>query len=246
MEGVVLVAGLRPVEVVVGFVDVVELVLGFPDTDLRRLAVPPALDPAAAVEEEAAAEGRNDEVEGFLAGAAPGVSVLPDPVGVLRAIVELAAGVALAGLGEADGLGTGGLELVAVVRTVEEGRALALDAVEPGRGARGVLATGGLPIEPVVGLGFGAAAAPAVGGLGVEEVAMEARALAVVGLVREVPGFFGLAGGFVGGADGSKEAVGAGSSAARGASGCSVTGVGGTSCTLGTFKSDIDNWVPSL
>lgn len=247
IEEVVLVAGLRTVEVapVAGFVDVVELELGFPDTDLRRLDAPPALGPAAAVEEEAVAEGRNDEVEGFFAGTAPGVSVLPDPVGVFRMLVEPVVGLALVAFGVVDGLVTVGLEVVAVVRTVEEGRALGLDGVEPGRGARGVIATGGLPMEPVVGLGFGTAAA-AVGGLAVEAVEAEGRALVVVGLVREVAGFFGLAGGFLDGADGSAEVLGAGSSAAGGASGCSVSGVGGTSCTSGTVKSDIDNWTPLL
>lgn len=247
VEGVVLVAVLRTFEVapVAGFVDVVELELAFPDTDLRRLAAPPALDPVAEVEEEAVVEGRNDDVEGFFAGAAPGVSVLPDPVGVFRAIVEPVVRVVLAALEVADGLVTGGFEVVMVVRAVEEGRALVLDVVEPGRGARGVIATGGLPIEPVVGFGFGAAAA-VVGGLGVEEVAVEGRALAVVGLFREVAGFFGLAGGFLDGADGSEEVAGAGSSATGRASGCSVSGVGGTSCTSGTFKSDMDNWTPSL
>lgn len=249
-----LVAGLRTVEVapVAGFADVVELEPGFPDTDLRRLDAPPALDPAAAVEEEAVAEGRNDEVEGFFAGTAPAVSVLPDPVGVFRAIVEAVVGLALVAFGVVDGLVTVGLEVVADVRTVEEGRALGLDGVEPGRGARGVIATGGLPMEPVVGLGFGTTAA-AVGGLAVEAVEAEGRALVVVvGLVREVAGFFGLAGGFLDGADGadgadgSEEVLGAGSSAAGGASGCSVSGVGGTSFTSGTCKSDIDNWTPLL
>jgi len=110
-------------------------VAGFPDVDLRRLA-PPVLDPGAADEEDAATEGRNDEVEGFLAGAAPSVSELPDPVAVFRAIVELVVGVALVGLGVIDVLSTGGFGVVEVVRAVEEGRTLALDVVGMGRGAR--------------------------------------------------------------------------------------------------------------
>ena len=121
-EGVELRADLRTVELapVAGFVeDEVELVAGFPDADLRRLAAPPALDPGAAVE-EATAEGRNDEVEGFFTGAVPGVSELPDPVAVFRTIVELVVGVELAGLDEADGLGTGGFVVTEVVRAVEE------------------------------------------------------------------------------------------------------------------------------
>jgi hypothetical protein len=192
------VAGLRAVEVapVADFVaDVgVGLVVGFADTDLRRLAAPPAADA------DAAAEGRNDEAEGFFAGAAPDVSVLPDPVGVFRAIVELPDGLVLAVDEDgAAGLGTGGLGV---------GRATALGVVEPGRGARGVPAEAegvgfawGLPIEPVVGLSFGAVAvgvAPAaVGSLEVEEVAVEGRVLVVVVLAREVAGFFGLAGSFL-------------------------------------------------
>jgi hypothetical protein len=118
-EGVELGADLRTAELapVACFVEVeVELVAGLPDADLRRLAAPPALDPAAAVEEEAATEGRNDEVEGFFAGTVPGVSELPDPVAVFRTLVELVVGVALAGLGVVDGLGTGGFVVVEVVR----------------------------------------------------------------------------------------------------------------------------------
>ena len=173
VEGVELVAGLRTTELVpvAGFADIeVELVVGFPDADLRRLAAPPALDPGTVVEEEAT-EGRNDEVEAFFAGAAPGVSELPDPVAVFRAIVELVVGVAPAGLGLVDSLGTGGFRVAEVVRTVEEGRAFALDVEELGRGARGVAATGGFPIEPVVGFGFDATFV-AVEGLEVEEVAV--------------------------------------------------------------------------
>lgn len=173
--GAELVIGLRITELapVAGFVDIeVELVGGFPDADLRRLAAPPALDPGTAVEEEEEAEGRNDEVEAFFTGAAPGVSELPGPVAVFRAIVELVVGVAFAGLGLVDGLGTEGFRVVEVVRTLEEGRAVALDVVESGRGARGVATTGGLPIEPVVGFGFGATTV-AVEGLEVEEVAVE-------------------------------------------------------------------------
>ena len=192
-------AGLRTAEVapVAGFVEVkVELVAGFPDADLRRLAAPPALDPGTAVEEEAAAEGRNDDVEAFFAGAAPGVSELPDPVAVCRAIVELVVGVALAGLGLVEDLCTGGFRVVEVVRTVEAERVFALDVVELGRGARAVAATGGLPIEPVVGFGFGATTI-AVEGLDVEEVAVEGRGFAVVGLARDVGGFFGVTGGLL-------------------------------------------------
>lgn len=220
-----------------GFVDAeAALVAGFPDTDLRRPAEPPVPDPTAV------AEGRNEEVDDFFAGAAPGVSVLPDPVGVLRAIDELVAGVVLAGLGAVDGLDTGGFGVLTVVRTVEVGRVFAL---EPGRGARGAPAAGGLPIEPVVGFGLGTAAA-AVEGLGVEEVALEGRNLAIVGFAREVAGFFGLAGAFLDGAAGSREAVGAGSPAAGRASVCSASGVGGTSCTSGTFRSERDKLVSSL
>ena len=170
------VAGLRTTKLapVGGFVDIeVELVVGFPDADLRRLAAPPVLEPGTAVEEEEATEGRKDEVEAFFAGAAPGVSELPDPVAaVFRATVELVVGVAVAGLGLVDGLGTGGFRVVEVVRTVEEGRAFVLDVVELGRGAREVVATGGFPIEPVVGFGFGATIV-AVEGLEAEEVAVE-------------------------------------------------------------------------
>lgn len=195
-EGVELEAGLRTVELapVAGFVEVdVELVAGFPDADLRRLAAPPALDPGA---EEAATEGRNDEVEGFFVGAAPGVSELPDPVAVFRAVVELVVGVALAGLGAVNGLDTGGFAVAEVVRTAEEGRVFALDVVELGRGARRAAETGGLPIEPVVGFGLGAATVT-VEDLDVDDVAVEGRDFAVVGLAREVVGFFGLARGFL-------------------------------------------------
>lgn len=194
-----LVVGLRTDEVapVAGFVDVeLELVAGFPDADLRRLTAPPALDPGAAVEEAAAAEGRNDELEAFFAGAAPGASELPDPVAVFRAVVELVVGVALEGLGLVEALGTGGFRVVEVVRTVEAERAFALDVVELGRGARGVAATGGLPIEPVVAFGFGATTV-AVEGLEVEEVAVAGRGFVVGGLARDVAGFFGLTGGFL-------------------------------------------------
>jgi hypothetical protein len=185
----------------------VRLVAGFPDVDLRGPAAPPALDPDAAVEEAAATEGRNDEVEGFFAGAAPGVSELPDPVAVFR-IVELVVGVALAGLEVVDGFGTGGFEAVEVVRILEVGRAFALDAVELGRGARAVATTGGLPIEPVIGFGFGfGAVTVAVESLEVEEVAVEGRCFAVVGLEREGVIFFGLAGGLLDGEAGSGEAV---------------------------------------
>lgn len=239
------VAGLRKVEVVpgAGFVDVeVALVAGFPDTDLRRLAESPALGAAAA-----AAEGRNEEVEDFFAGAAPGVSVLLDAVRGLRAIDELVAGVVLAGLGAVDDLITGAFEVLTVVRTVEERRVFALEAVELGRGARGAPTVGGLPIEPVVSFGFGfGCAAAAAGGLGVEDVALEGRDLAIVGLVKEVAGFFRLAEALLDGAAGSGEAVGAGSSAVGGTSVRSASGVGGTSCTSGTFRSERDNLVPSL
>jgi hypothetical protein len=203
----------------------VELVVAFPDTDLRRLAVPPAtLDPAAA------AEGRSDEVEGLFAGAGPGVSVLADAVGAFRAVVAVVAGVALAGFWVVDGLGTAGFVVTAVVRPAEGGRAVAVDVVELTLGARGAVVVGGLPIEPVVGFGFGAAAE--VEGLEVEGVAAEGRVLAVVGLATEPAGFFGLVGGFLKLAAVSCEVVGTGPPpAAGGASGCSVSGVGGTSCT---------------
>jgi len=62
-----------------------------------------------------------------------------------------------------------------------------------------VAETGGLPIEPVVDFAFGATNA-AVEGFEVEEVAVEGRGfvvVVVVGLAREVVGFFGLAGGLL-------------------------------------------------
>jgi hypothetical protein len=68
--------------------------------------------------------------------------------------------------------------------------------VELGRGTRGVAETGGLPIEPIVGFGF-VTTGVAVEGFEVEGVAVEGRGFVVVGLAREVAGFFGLAGGFL-------------------------------------------------
>ena len=249
-----LAAGLRAVEVVpvAGLVDVeVELVAGFSDTDLRRFVVPPALGlatpvatPVAAVE-EAVAEGRNDEVEGFFAGTAPGVRVLPDPVGVFRALVELVAGVVFAGLRVVDGLGTAGLEVVTAVRTVEDGRPIALDAVELGLGARGAAAAGGLPIKLVVCFGLGATAAE-VEDFEEEVVVAAGRGFAVDGFAREVAVFFGLARSLLDGIEGPGEAVGASTSTSGGASGCSVSGVGGTSCTSGILRSETNNWVPPV